>query len=80
MVPTTRLRHPAWAHHESVLRCLQPGWCLFSVPGQGLQGSALWLRDLGKNVPVQQVCLHPCVPDGLGTMLSLGCTGVAPSH
>lgn len=41
MVPTSRLEYPAWSHHESVLRCPEPAWCLFSAPEQRVQGSAL---------------------------------------
>lgn len=41
MVPTSRLVYSAWSHRESVLRCLEPAWCLFSAPGQRVQGSAL---------------------------------------
>lgn len=41
MVLTSRLGYPAWSHGESVLRCLELAWCLFLVPGQRMQGSAL---------------------------------------
>lgn len=41
MVSTSRLEYPAWSHRQSVLRCLEPAWCLFSAPGQRVQGSAL---------------------------------------
>jgi len=46
MVPTSRLGYPARSHHQSVLRCLEPAWCLFSAPGQRVQGSGLATEQL----------------------------------
>lgn len=68
MVPASKLGYPAWSHHESVLRCLDPAWCLFSVPGQRVQSSALATEqflvacgseDLGGDLQLRQTYLCP---------------------